>query len=83
MPRFEPHPDRRAERPFLGLEAGRLAPGSPADFALIDPTLSWTVEDDVLRSRAKNSPFEHRTLEGRCVETVVAGASIYAYPRKG
>jgi dihydroorotase len=68
---------------ILGLEAGRLAPGAPADFALIDPTLSWTVEDDVLRSRAKNSPFEHRTLEGRCVETVVAGASIYAYPRKG
>jgi dihydroorotase len=68
---------------ILGLEAGRLAPGAPADFALIDPTLSWTVEDDVLRSRAKNSPFEHRTLEGRCVETVVAGASIYAYPRRG
>ncbi len=68
---------------ILDLEAGRLAPGAPADFALIDPTLSWTVEDDVLRSRAKNSPFEHRTLEGRCVETVVAGASIYAYPRKG
>jgi len=68
---------------ILGLEAGRLAPGAPADFALIDPTLSWTVEDDILRSRAKNSPFEHRTLEGRCVETVVAGASIYAYPRRG
>lgn len=68
---------------ILDLEAGRLAPGAPADFALIDPTLSWTVEDDVLRSRAKNSPFEHRTLEGRCVETVVAGAGIYAYPRKG
>ena len=67
---------------ILGLETGRLAPGAPADFALVDPTLSWTVEDDVLRSRAKNSPFEHRALEGRCVETVVAGASIYAYARK-
>jgi dihydroorotase len=66
---------------ILGLESGRLEPGAPADFALIDLNLSWTVEDDVLRSRAKNSPFEHRTLEGRCVETVVAGQTVYAYPR--
>ncbi|MCB1380308.1 MAG: dihydroorotase [Alphaproteobacteria bacterium] len=67
---------------ILGLETGRLAPGAPADFALVDLEKSWTVEDDVLRSRAKNSPFEHRTLEGRCVETVVAGRSVYAYVPK-
>ncbi|WP_373504527.1 dihydroorotase [Aestuariivirga sp.] len=66
---------------ILGLETGRLAPGAPADFALVDPHLSWTIEEDVLRSRAKNSPFEHRTLEGRCVETIVAGQSVYAYVR--
>ncbi len=66
---------------ILGLEAGRLAPGAPADFALIDLNLSWTVEEDALASRAKNSPFEHRTLEGRAVETVVAGESVYAYGR--
>jgi len=66
---------------ILGLETGRLEPGAPADFALIDLNLSWTVKDDVLRSRAKNSPFEHRTLEGRAVETVVAGTSVYAYAR--
>lgn len=64
---------------ILGLETGRLEPGAPADFALVDPHLSWTVEDEVLRSRAKNSPFEHRTLEGRAVETVVAGRSVYTY----
>jgi dihydroorotase len=66
---------------ILGLETGRLAPGAPADFALVDLNLSWTVEEDGLRSRAKNSPFEHRTLEGRCVETIVAGESVYAYAR--
>jgi dihydroorotase len=66
---------------ILGLETGRLAPGAPADFTLVDPTLSWKVEEDTLRSRAKNSPFEHRTLEGRVVETVVAGERVYAYPR--
>ena len=66
---------------ILGLETGRLAPGAPADFALADLNLNWTVEDDVLRSRAKNSPFEHRTLEGCIVETLVAGRSVYTYSR--
>ena len=64
---------------ILKLETGRLAPGAPADFVLVDVNMSWTVEEDVLRSRAKNSPFEHRTLEGRAVETVVAGESVFAY----
>ncbi|MGI9464982.1 MAG: dihydroorotase [Aestuariivirgaceae bacterium] len=64
---------------LLGLEAGRLAPGAPADFVIADPDKSWTVEDTGLRSRAKNSPFEHRTLEGRVLETVVAGRTVYAY----
>ncbi len=64
---------------ILGLETGRLAPGAPADFALADLHLNWKVEDDILRSRAKNSPFEHRTLEGRIVETLVAGRSVYTY----
>lgn len=67
---------------LLGLETGRLAPGAPADFALVDLNLSWQVELDGLRSRAKNSPFEYRTLEGRCVETIVAGQSVYAYVRR-
>ncbi len=68
---------------LLGLEAGRLVPGASADFALADLEATWTVEDHVLRSRSKNSPFEHRTLEGRILETVVAGRTVYAYDREG
>jgi len=70
-----------SQRPaaILGLEQGRLAAGAPADFVVIDPQLSWKVEDASLHSRSKNSPFEYRTLEGRAVETVVAGRTVYAY----
>jgi dihydroorotase len=70
-----------SQRPaaILGLEQGRLQPGAPADFTVVDPQLSWKVEDTSLRSRSKNSPYEHRTLEGRAVETVVAGRSVYEY----
>lgn len=66
---------------LLGIESGRLAPGAPADFAVVDLEATWVVEDHVLRSRSKNSPFEHRSLEGRVIETVVAGRTVYAYDR--
>jgi dihydroorotase len=66
---------------ILGLETGRLAPGAPADFAVVDLNLNWTVDETKLRSRSKNSPLEDRTLEGRVIETVVAGRTVYAYAR--
>ncbi|MGE4244630.1 MAG: dihydroorotase [Parvibaculaceae bacterium] len=66
---------------ILGLETGRLEPGAPADFVLADPQHSWRVEETELKSRSKNSPFEHRTLSGRVLETIVAGRNVYAYDR--
>ncbi|MDE2385054.1 MAG: dihydroorotase [Alphaproteobacteria bacterium] len=63
---------------LLGLQQGCLAVGAPADFCVVDPQLSWQVEPASLYSRSKNSPFEHRALEGRVVETLVAGATVYS-----
>ena len=67
---------------ILGLETGRLAPGAPADFALVDLNQNWKVDEARLRSRSKNSPLEDRTLEGRVIETAVAGRTVYAYARQ-
>jgi dihydroorotase len=64
---------------ILQLEQGRLTAGAPADFIRVDEKRSWKVEPSTLRSRSKNSPFEHRTLEGRAIETVVAGRRVFAY----
>ncbi len=64
---------------LLGLETGRLEADAPADFTLVDLNLSWKVDAATLCSRSKNSPFERRTLEGRAVETVVAGRTVYNY----
>lgn len=64
---------------ILGLPGGALAKGAPADFTLADPHFSWQVEPSSLCSKSKNSPFEHRTLEGRVLETWVAGTRVYAY----
>jgi dihydroorotase len=63
----------------LGLETGRLQPGAPADLALADLSLNWKVEAESLKSASKNSPFEHTILEGRIIQTVVAGRAVYAY----
>jgi dihydroorotase len=64
---------------LLGLEVGRLEAGAPADLTLVDLNLSWKVNAASLCSRSKNSPFERRTLEGRAIETVVAGRTVYTY----
>jgi len=64
---------------LLGLEAGTLSPGRPADFVIADPEKPWLVEDEILHSRSKNSPFEHRSLEGRVLQTIVAGRQVFAY----
>jgi dihydroorotase len=69
----------QAPAAILGLETGRLAAGAPADIVIVDTKLSWKVEGATLKSRSKNSPFEHRTLEGRAVETLVAGRSVFTY----
>ncbi|MFO1185254.1 MAG: dihydroorotase [Bauldia sp.] len=68
---------RPAER--LGLEVGRLAPGSPADLIVVDPNLRWTVDSDRLRSRSKNTPFEGTEFVGRVLRTVIAGRTVYNY----
>ncbi len=64
---------------LLGLEGGTLAEGAPADLTLVDPHLSWKVEESALHSRSHNTPFENRVFEGRAVLTLVAGESVFDY----
>ncbi len=62
--------------PF-GLAAPTLAAGSEANVALIDPEAEWIVGADGYESRAANCCFEGRTLSGRVLMTVAAGAVAY------
>ena len=61
---------------ILGLEAGTLARGAPADVALIDPQVSWTVDPAKFHSKGKFTPFEGMKLRGRAVKTLVGGRII-------
>lgn len=62
---------------ILGLEAGTLAPGRPADFVLFDPDEAWTVTEAGLRSLSRNTPFEGRTFRGRVRCTFVDGRRVF------
>ncbi len=64
---------------LLGLETGRLAPGSPADLVIFDPNQPWILDADQLRSRSKNTPFDGARFQGRILHTIVAGRMVYSY----
>ncbi len=63
---------------LLGLEAGTLRPGSPADLILIDTERPWVVEETKLRSRSKNTAFEGARLQGMVLQTMVDGRTVYS-----
>ncbi|MFP5295710.1 MAG: amidohydrolase family protein, partial [Alphaproteobacteria bacterium] len=62
---------------LLGLDAGRLAAGAPADLVLFDAGAPVVVEADALRSKSKNSPFDGRRLQGKVRLTVVGGRIVH------
>ncbi|MBD8875515.1 dihydroorotase [Roseibium polysiphoniae] len=63
----------------LGLDAGRLSAGAPADVVVFDPDRPWVLEKSAIKSRSKNSPFEDARFSGRTLRTVVAGRTVYTY----
>ncbi|MBP0492250.1 dihydroorotase [Pararoseomonas indoligenes] len=62
---------------LLGLEAGRLAPGAPADLVLFSPDRGWKVEAGKLPGKAQNSPFDGRALEGKVLGTWKEGRRVF------
>ena len=57
----------------LGVPAGRIEVGAPADICVFDPRAHWRVEPRVLKSQGHNSPFLGYELPARVRATVVAG----------
>jgi dihydroorotase len=63
---------------LMGLHAGRLIRGAPADLTLFDCERAWQVREHELYSKSKNTPFDYRPVQGRVVMTVVDGRRVYA-----
>ena len=62
---------------LMGLDAGALTKGRPADLVLFDPEQGWKVDADALGGKAKNSPFDGRPVQGRVLMTVVDGRTVF------
>ncbi|MBT4770426.1 MAG: dihydroorotase [Rhodospirillaceae bacterium] len=68
---------------ILGLNAGHLKSGAPADIIIFDPDAPWQVKADDFISKSKNSPFDERPVQGRVARTVVGGVPVYISPSLG
>lgn len=64
---------------LLGLDAGRLHKGAPADLVLLDLDAPFVVTPERLHSKSKNTPFDEARLQGRVLMTLVAGRLVYNY----
>ena len=62
---------------LFGLTAGRLARGTAADIILFNPNLPWRIEEERFHSKSKNTAFDGRPVQGRVIETLVNGHSVY------
>ena len=61
---------------ILGLDAGRIRKGAPADLVLADLDAPVRIDAAQLTSKSKNSPFDGRTLAGRVLTTWVDGRVV-------
>jgi dihydroorotase len=62
---------------LMGVPAGRLAKGAPADLVLLDPDRAWVIESGKLPGKAQNTPFDGRPVEGQVVATWKTGRKVF------
>lgn len=62
---------------ILGVNAGTLKKGAPADIVLFNPDEEWTVEPEKLHSRSHNTAFKGMNLTGRVHLTFCRGELVY------
>lgn len=63
---------------LFGLPGGTLKPGAAADLALVDLHEPWIVSESGLRSRSKNTCFEGARLQGKVLQTMVSGRTVFS-----
>ncbi|WP_312530296.1 dihydroorotase [Paracoccus sp. (in: a-proteobacteria)] len=61
----------------LGLAAGRLGVGAPADLILFDPDAPFILDRFKLLSKSKNTPFDGARMEGKVLGTWVGGTRVF------
>ncbi|TWG99062.1 dihydroorotase [Mesorhizobium sp. J18] len=63
---------------LFGLPGGTMKPGAPADLILVDLDAPWLVREADIRSLSKNTCFEGARMQGRVLQTMVAGRTVFS-----
>lgn len=61
----------------LGLAAGRLSAGAPADLVLFDPDAPYVLDRFALLAKSKNTPFDGQRMQGHVLQTWVDGVRVF------
>ncbi|MDO9225336.1 MAG: dihydroorotase [Pseudomonadota bacterium] len=62
---------------IMGIDAGRVAVGKPADLCVFDPEAAWLVSPSNLASLGKNSPYLGLEMIGQVRYTIIDGHLDY------
>ena len=62
---------------ILGIDAGSLAVGSPADVCIFKAEEPWLLKPEALRSEGKNTPFMGYEMAGKVTHTLVDGRLVF------
>ena len=62
---------------ILGIEAGTLCVGAPADVILLNDRETWTVDVEKLHGKSRNAVFKGRTLTGKVKLTICRGKIVF------
>lgn len=60
----------------LGLDAGALAVGQPADLILFDADAPWIIDADTLPGDAGNTPFDGLPVQGKVLKVWKGGRAV-------
>jgi dihydroorotase len=61
---------------IMHLPKGTLSVGADGDVAILDPDWEGSITEEMFQSRARNTPFLGRRVQGRVAATVVAGRLV-------
>ena len=66
---------------ILGINAGTLSIGAPADVTVIDPDCDYLIDANDFYSKSRNTPFNGYEAKGRTVATFVDGECVFSLLR--
>lgn len=67
----------RGPMAVMGIEAGTLSVGAPADICIFDPASTWTVDRSTWQSSGRNTPYWGKTVKGRVTHTLLGGRTVF------